>query len=77
LLLEYLVLHADRIVSRKAIVEHVWEQSLESAGNIVDVYIRQLRKEFDKKYDPGLIDMRRGGLQHLNRRGPEKQRTGT
>ena len=46
-LLEYLMNNADRVLSRTMIVEHVWDQSFEGLTNIVDVYIRQLRKKID------------------------------
>jgi two-component system copper resistance phosphate regulon response regulator CusR len=46
-LLEYLALHAGRVLSRTMIIEHVWDQSFEGLTNIVDVYVRQLRIKVD------------------------------
>jgi DNA-binding response OmpR family regulator len=43
-LLEYLMINTGRVLSRTMIVEHVWDQSFEGLTNIVDVYMRQLRK---------------------------------
>jgi DNA-binding response OmpR family regulator len=59
-LLEYLMIHPGRVLSRTMIVEHVWDQSFEGLTNIVDVYIRQLRKKVDEAYEPKLIHTVRG-----------------
>jgi DNA-binding response OmpR family regulator len=47
-LLDYLMVNAGRVLSRTMIVENVWDQSFEGLTNIVDVYIRQLRKKIDE-----------------------------
>jgi two-component system, OmpR family, copper resistance phosphate regulon response regulator CusR len=54
-LLEYLALHAGRVLSRTMIIEHVWDQSFEALTNIVDVYIRQLRTKIDEPHERKLI----------------------
>jgi len=59
-LLEYLALHAGRVLSRTMIIEHVWDQSFESLTNIVDVYIRQLRAKLNDDNDQKLIRTVRG-----------------
>jgi DNA-binding response OmpR family regulator len=59
-LLEYLMINTGRVLSRTMIVEHVWDQSFEGLTNIVDVYIRQLRKKIDAAYEPKLIHTVRG-----------------
>src|SRR6185369_15769459 len=46
-LLEYLMPNAGRVLSRTMIIEHVWDESFEGLTNIVDVYMRQLRKKID------------------------------
>ena len=46
-LLEYFMTNAGRVLSRTMIVENVWDQSFEGLTNIVDVYMRQLRKKID------------------------------
>jgi DNA-binding response OmpR family regulator len=47
-LLEYFMMNAGRVLSRTMIVENVWDQSFEGLTNIVDVYVRQLRKKVDE-----------------------------
>jgi two-component system copper resistance phosphate regulon response regulator CusR len=42
-LLEYLMVNADRVLSRTMILDHVWDQGFQGATNIVDVYVRHLR----------------------------------
>jgi DNA-binding response OmpR family regulator len=59
-LLEYLLLHPGRILSRDMIVEKIWDQSFESLTNIVDVYIRHLRCKIDEGHDVKLIRTVRG-----------------
>jgi len=60
LLLECLMRHPDKIISRKTIVEQVWEQKMQVTSNSVDVYIRQLRKKIDDKFKQKLIRTVRG-----------------
>lgn len=59
-LLEYLMVNTGRVLSRTMIIEHVWDQSFEGLTNIVDVYIRQLRKKIDESHEPKLIRTVRG-----------------
>ena len=46
-LLEYLMRHAGRPVTREQIFEHVWKAPLDPSTNIVDVYINYLRKKLE------------------------------
>jgi heavy metal response regulator len=59
-LLEYLMVNTGRVLSRTMIVEHVWDQSFEGLTNIVDVYVRQLRKKIDDAHEQKLIRTVRG-----------------
>jgi two-component system, OmpR family, copper resistance phosphate regulon response regulator CusR len=59
-LLEYLVAHAGRVLSRTMIMEHVWDESFEGLTNIVDVYVRHLREKVDEPYEHKLIHTVRG-----------------
>lgn len=63
-LLEYLMRHSDRVVSRAMIEDQVWGYEKDPLTNIVDVYIRRLRKKLDAH---GLIKTVRGvGYQLLD-----------
>jgi two-component system copper resistance phosphate regulon response regulator CusR len=59
-LLEYLMTHAGRVLSRTMIIEHVWDQSFQGLTNIVDVYVRHVRSKVDDPYSKKLIRTVRG-----------------
>jgi two-component system copper resistance phosphate regulon response regulator CusR len=59
-LLEYFLLNSGRVLSRSMIVDRVWDQSFEGFTNIVDVYVRQLRRKIDEGFEPKLIRTVRG-----------------
>ena len=44
-LLEFLMRHANEVVSRTAIAEHVWDLHFDPMSNTIDVYINFLRKK--------------------------------
>ena len=54
-LLEYLISHAGRVLTRTMIIEHVWDESFEGLTNIVDVYVRHLREKVDEGHERKLI----------------------
>jgi DNA-binding response OmpR family regulator len=68
-LLEYLMVNAGRVLSRTMIVENVWDQSFEGLTNIVDVYVRQLRKKIDEGNDLKLLRTVRGVGYSINEEG--------
>ena len=59
-LLEFLMLHQDRIVGREAIAQHVWDESFDAFTNVIDVYIKRLRAKLDAGGANRLIHTRRG-----------------
>lgn len=54
--LEYLVRHANAVVTRTQLIDHVWALDFMPGSNVVDVYIRSLRR----KLGDGLIETVRG-----------------
>ena len=48
------------ILSRKKIENHIWNFDYMGGTNVVDVYIRYLRKKLDDPYDKKLIHTVRG-----------------
>ena len=58
--LEYLVTHAGVVVSKSEILEHVWDYAFDGDPNIVEVYVRHLRKKIDIPYDEETIQTVRG-----------------
>ena len=59
-LLEFLMRHPGQILSRTQIAEHVWDYDFFSTSNVVDVYIRYLRRKIDKGFEVKLIKTARG-----------------
>ena len=59
LLLRYLMINADRVVSKSQILDHVWQYDFRGDAGIVETYISYLRKKIDA-FDPPLIHTVRG-----------------
>ena len=59
-LLEYLMHNKGIVLSREKIENHIWNFEYEGGTNVVDVYIRYLRKKIDDGYDNKLIHTVRG-----------------
>lgn len=59
-LLEYLMVNANKVVSRDMILNHIWSNSLDVETRVVDVYIGYLRKKIDGGQDKKLIQSVRG-----------------
>ena len=58
-LLRYLLINADRVVSKSQILDHVWQYDFRGDAGIVETYISYLRKKIDI-YEPALIHTVRG-----------------
>ena len=54
-LLELLLRHQGRVLSRGEIAEHTWEESFDTGSNVIDVYVNYLRNKVDKGFDKKLI----------------------
>jgi DNA-binding response OmpR family regulator len=59
-LLEFLAFHAGKVVTRRMIWDHLYDENDESTSNVVDVYIRYLRNKIDKGFTHPLIVTRWG-----------------
>ncbi len=58
-LLRYLIINADRVVSKAQILDHVWQYDFRGDMGIVETYISYLRKKVDA-FEPPLIHTVRG-----------------
>ena len=58
--LEYLARNSGVVLSREKISRHIWNYDYEGGSNVVDVYIRYLRKKLDEGFEPKLIHTVRG-----------------
>lgn len=59
-LLEYLVRHSGQIVSRRMLLEHVWDLHFDPKTNVIEVHLSRLRQAVDKGFDQPLIHTVRG-----------------
>ncbi|BFU89017.1 MAG: response regulator transcription factor [Nitrospira sp.] len=59
-LLEFLLRNKNRVLTRTAIIEHVWDITYDPMTNIVDAHIRALRAKIDRDFSPPLIATVRG-----------------
>lgn len=65
-LLELLMRNAGYVLSRAAILEHVWQYNFDGNDNVLDVYISYLRAKIDKNFDRPLIHTVRGVGYRMN-----------
>jgi DNA-binding response OmpR family regulator len=59
-LLHLLASHCGRVVSRSVIWQHLYDEQIEKSSNVIEVYIRYLRKKIDMGFPHPLIQTRRG-----------------
>ena len=59
-LLEFLMLNTGQVLGRSAIAEHVWDENFDPFSNLIDVYIKRLRRKVDQGFTQALIQTRRG-----------------
>lgn len=62
-LLEYLLRNKNRTLTREQILDHCWDHAFDSFSNIVDVYIKQLRKKLNDKNERYIKTIRGIGYQ--------------
>lgn len=67
--LECLLREPERVFSRTHIAEHVWNYDVYNQSNVVDVYIRNLRRKIDDDFDVKLIHTVRGAGYRLSAEG--------
>lgn len=58
--LEYLALHHGEAVTRSMLMEHIWGSEFDTFSNVIDVYIKNLRKKIGKLTKNSLITTIRG-----------------
>ena len=58
--LEFLLRHAGQVLSKDEILAGVWQQDFDGDPNIIEVYIRRLRRKIDEPYRRHSIDTIRG-----------------
>jgi DNA-binding response OmpR family regulator len=59
-MLEYFVRNPNRVLTRTQIAEHVWSYDFVAMSNVVDVYVRYLRRKLGDEQEPRLLRTVRG-----------------
>ncbi len=59
-LLEYLMRNAGQVVTRKMLLEKVWDYNFDPQTNVIDVHVSRLRSKIDKDFDEPLLHTVRG-----------------
>jgi two-component system, OmpR family, response regulator len=59
-LLEYLMRHAEQVVTRTMLLEKVWDFHFDPRTNIVETHVSRLRSKIDKGFDTPLLHTIRG-----------------
>jgi DNA-binding response OmpR family regulator len=65
-ILEYLMRANGRIVTRTMLAEHIWSYDVFNQSNVIDVYIRNLRRKIDDSYSTKLLHTIRGSGYRLS-----------
>jgi len=58
--LDYLLRCRGEVVSKRDILDHVWDSDFEGDPNLVEVYVRRLRGKLDRPYGRAAIETVRG-----------------
>jgi DNA-binding response OmpR family regulator len=59
-LLEYLMYHPNQVVTREMIEQHIWNYEIECESNVIDVYVRRLRRKIDDPFVVKVLTTVRG-----------------
>lgn len=59
-LLEYLMRHADQVVTRTMLLEQVWDYHFDPQTNVIEVHISRLRRKIDREFNLPLLHTIRG-----------------
>ena len=59
-LLEYLMLHINEVKSKTVLTEHIYDQDFDLDSNVIEVFIRRLRKKLDPDSKYNFIETHRG-----------------
>jgi DNA-binding response OmpR family regulator len=59
-LLEYFMRNPNRVITREMAESHIWSYDFQAMSNVVDVYVRRLRRKIDEPFEVKLIETLRG-----------------
>jgi DNA-binding response OmpR family regulator len=59
-LLEYFMRHPNEVITREKVESHVWSYDFDGISNVIDVYLRRLRRKIDDPFEVKLFETVRG-----------------
>jgi two-component system response regulator PhoP len=59
-MLEYMMMHSGRVISKTEITEHIYDQDFDRDSNVIEVFVGRLRKKLDPKEQHKPIETLRG-----------------
>lgn len=59
-LLSYLMMHTGKVISKRELVDHIYEEDDDRDSNTIEVFIRRLRKKLDPDGELNPIETQRG-----------------
>ncbi|MDD4858757.1 MAG: response regulator transcription factor [Dehalococcoidales bacterium] len=66
-ILEYFMRHPNAVITRSMLEENAWDYEYDSLSNIIDVYIRRLRRKIDEEGEESMIQTIRGAGYRLKK----------
>ncbi len=66
-LLEYFMRNPNRVITREMAESHIWSYDFQATSNVVDVYVRRLRRKIDDPYEVKLFETIRGAGYRLSK----------
>lgn len=57
---EYLMLHPNTVISKTKLTEHIYDQDFDLDSNVIEVFVRRIRKKLDPSGELGFIETLRG-----------------
>jgi two-component system response regulator PhoP len=71
--LEYLILHAGKVISKTELTEHIYDQDFDRDSNVIEVFVGRLRRKLDPNNEHGIIETLRGRGYRFALKQEEKQ----
>jgi two-component system OmpR family response regulator len=68
-LLEFFMRHPDEVLSRRRLIDHVWDFAYNGRSNVVDVYVRYLREKIDRPFGKSSLETVKGAGYRLRTDG--------
>jgi len=59
-MLEYMMLHSGRVISKTELTEHIYDQDFDRDSNVIEVFVGRLRKKLDPNDEHKPIETLRG-----------------